>query len=233
MIDTGTPEGIPYDPESIELYEEFGDVHPSESVDDSTNMDEVDPITHLSWKELGVALGFGQEMIQGEIEDLKRNQRNRSNRLSAQDYKNMYINAKDKKGKKEKDKKQTNDHKHIGRDLREFERFVDGDLAIIARNVYEKESPFTKLERKLRVLEIDYEYLLSSLLQSRKAIKYKYLTRSLHDLNINICVDLCNLMDECINLDTKDIKYVVNNSIPSIGTPQVRSLIKELKMKRE
>lgn len=224
MIDPGTPEGVPYDPEAVEFYEAFEDDVDDAPPDEENTFDteDIDPVTELSWSELGIALGFGQEMIQGEIKDIKNEKE--QEKSSAKEYKEKYINKNDKSDKKSK---KTNTS-HVGRDLRPFERFVNGHLADIAQKEFKKDSPFTDLKRKLRVLDITYNDLTNTLLPTHRSRRYGYITRHIEDLNMNICVDICNLLTECIAMDTSDILYVLENSDVRMATPQMKVIKKEL-----
>jgi hypothetical protein len=226
MIDYEIMEDVPNDPEYIETAEEIEDISNSIDSEDDTYSSDIDPVTEISWAELGIALGLGQEMIQGELSNLRSDHQLRQ---SAKEYKDTYIDSNKQSGKKGNNK---NPASHVGRDLRPFERFVAGQLSMIAQNEFNKISPTAELKKKLRVLGINYKELLNQLLINEKAIRYKYLTKNIDDLNINICVDLCNIVTECIAMDTSDVQYVIRNSNISVATPQVRRILSDLKMEK-
>ena len=211
------PEGIPIDPEAVEFYEEFGDELEVSNDDSSDSSNYIDPITHLSWKELGVALGFGQEMIQGEIDEIKKEKK--QGRISAREYVESEKESPKNNGKS----------KEPVPDLRPFESFVSNQLSMIAYNEVNKDSPIEMLKRSLRVLDLSYDDFLSVLSLAPSSKKYGYIARNIEDLNYHICMDMYRLLNECIYIDSNDVEDVIKSNNVHVYTPFMRLVINEIR----
>lgn len=224
-------EGVPVDPELYEESlknreeaetEETGDIAGvNEDFTEAKEPEQVDT-ANLSWEELAVALGFGEEISKAQGKG-NTNSEEESNKVSVSEYKAKKNEAKDKKEKDKKKKKRASD---IGKDLRPFERYVEGKLALIAHERMGKDHPIDRLSHKLKAAGLSYNYLREQLQSTPEASYEGFIPEDIDDLNLNICVDLINIADECIFLETTDIANVLIEDYVRVWTPQML-LIKE------